>query len=190
LTLENDKLSAIAGLAQFFHRYTGAHYMAGLWEEDLHNSLLWSTCHREVKRPLAPRAPTWSWASLDARVNFEDPTETRERSGFQISNIKFEATYFGSDIFGRIESAGLTLDGLLQPIRLRTFSRNEAVVYKITDGSSRVLDGRAYIDEMDKAEDLISEGSELYGLSLFEAFVSTLMKCLWTLCFYRGLRNH
>jgi len=60
LTFGSDKLSAIAGLARFFHQYSGAHYMAGLWEEDLHHSLLWSlpVHQRGVKRPSPPRAPT------------------------------------------------------------------------------------------------------------------------------------
>lgn len=64
LTFESDRLAAIAGLAREIGRQTGFAYKAGIWEEDLHNGLLW-TVQCRGSEPQKYRAPSWSWASLD-----------------------------------------------------------------------------------------------------------------------------
>lgn len=75
LTKEQDKLPALSGLAQVYHKATGDTYLAGLWEASLPHGLCWYnigwTGHKFHKkrgigrRPRAFRAPSWSWASID-----------------------------------------------------------------------------------------------------------------------------
>ena len=45
LTNENDKLPALSGLAQIYHRKTGDSYLAGLWRNSILHDLCWYNCH-------------------------------------------------------------------------------------------------------------------------------------------------
>jgi len=74
LTYGDDKLPAIQGIAQHFVRSLPSdRYVAGLWANDMVRGLAWS---REPERyrktpqvhPRTQHIPTWSWASLDHRI--------------------------------------------------------------------------------------------------------------------------
>lgn len=69
LTDPQDKLVAIAGLAARYSTRFGTQlglYFCGHWEHFLIESLLWDVHRRDVPpRPKIPRAPSWSWASVD-----------------------------------------------------------------------------------------------------------------------------
>ncbi|KAK7212931.1 hypothetical protein V2G26_020109 [Clonostachys chloroleuca] len=73
-TKNTDKLVAISGLAKRMGGALKDRYLAGLWEGDLPSNMLWyvhsvgGKCCRSEKY----RAPSWSWASLEAEedVNF------------------------------------------------------------------------------------------------------------------------
>ncbi|KAI1386674.1 heterokaryon incompatibility protein-domain-containing protein [Hypoxylon trugodes] len=68
LSVESDKLPAIAALAHEHAKITGDKYLAGLWDSNILQHLLWYCRTGESRRPGSYRAPTWSWASVDARV--------------------------------------------------------------------------------------------------------------------------
>ncbi|KAK0710292.1 heterokaryon incompatibility protein-domain-containing protein, partial [Lasiosphaeria miniovina] len=92
LTVADDKLPAIAGVATVIATETGDSYFAGLWAAHIHEDLCWRVCcyneyfDRDAKgmqtvpkrgarvgaatRPKDYRAPTWSWASLDAPIKY------------------------------------------------------------------------------------------------------------------------
>jgi hypothetical protein len=84
LTLPNDKLPAISGLARALSdvdptviqtKDRPEEYLAGLWRPYLLDHLLWSTApflrHPHASKP-APvdRAPSFSWASVDSEIYF------------------------------------------------------------------------------------------------------------------------
>lgn len=83
LTNEKDKLPALSGMAQICNERINDTYLAGLWQISLHRGLCWyhlkdrdsyyasTVVHYPVKlgvgrRSRGFRAPSWSWASLDA----------------------------------------------------------------------------------------------------------------------------
>lgn len=91
LPRENDKSSAIAGLAYVFaclisqrqivtgpSKPKGDTYVCGLWQKDLPFGLLWSSGsfhkwrNKFVKYPSTPRAPSWSWLSVDGPLQWPD----------------------------------------------------------------------------------------------------------------------
>lgn len=91
LPREKDKSSAIAGLAYVFaclisqrQTVTGPSkpradtYICGLWQNDLPFGLLWSSGsfhkwrNKFVKYPSTPRAPSWSWLSVDGSLQWPD----------------------------------------------------------------------------------------------------------------------
>ncbi|KAF2669449.1 HET-domain-containing protein [Microthyrium microscopicum] len=80
LSYSTDRLPAIAGLAQEFHRDIPGRYLAGLWENALLGDLIWYVVGRQPGkiRPLT-FAPTWSWASANCWIYYPTiSTKTNE----------------------------------------------------------------------------------------------------------------
>jgi hypothetical protein len=101
LTHESDRLAAVYGLARSMQDAANIPYVAGLWEDHLHQQLMWHVERRVVEIDkrifgdpdsamsmwspknviLAPRpqgpyqravvAPSWSWATVNRRVKWE-----------------------------------------------------------------------------------------------------------------------
>jgi hypothetical protein len=71
LTMERDKLPAIAGVAKVLGcQEDRGRYLDGLWEKDFFKQALWWVwSNREnVRKPKQYRAPSFSWASVDAEI--------------------------------------------------------------------------------------------------------------------------
>ncbi|KAH7364326.1 hypothetical protein BKA65DRAFT_134867 [Rhexocercosporidium sp. MPI-PUGE-AT-0058] len=72
LSVAQDKLPALAGVASEIASLSGQKYLAGLWSNDLIHSLLW--CRDFATTPLPPpleyRAPSWSWAAIDSPITW------------------------------------------------------------------------------------------------------------------------
>ncbi|KAH8624427.1 hypothetical protein IG631_21166 [Alternaria alternata] len=70
----SDKLIAISAVAQRLVNLTEGkwgRYYAGIWTEHFFQQLLWATSESEIaKRPVRYRAPSWSWAAIDGRVDW------------------------------------------------------------------------------------------------------------------------
>ncbi|KAK4541056.1 hypothetical protein LTR36_008281 [Oleoguttula mirabilis] len=64
-----DKLPAFAGLAEAFARARDDVYLAGLWKRRLVHDLMWEARTNRETRRHAWRAPSWSWASIDAGID-------------------------------------------------------------------------------------------------------------------------
>ncbi|PVH85125.1 HET-domain-containing protein, partial [Cadophora sp. DSE1049] len=63
LTVEQDRFPALSGIARQIEKRTRYHYKAGMWAEDLHVGLLWSSNGTGRKRENI-ECPSWSWASV------------------------------------------------------------------------------------------------------------------------------
>jgi hypothetical protein len=126
LTLEDDKLPALSGLARELSTQKGDHYVAGLWEHDLVEGLLWRVVdHRlpEERRPRTHRGPTWSWVYVDGQVSFWNCSSEEERRISNINARKNHATAIITGItlelltkanpFGVVTAGEITLEGLL-----------------------------------------------------------------------------
>ncbi len=141
LTRAEDKFPAISSLAmQFASKFgSGCLYYAGLWHgsQEAHkdllvHGLLWAKQRTAiVTRRLSPwRAPSWSWASVDGRIDYA----WTHRLSDQVTRYEF-VTSFRSEIFvenpiarvdlvskedptGQIQHGGLHLRGPLAEGRL------------------------------------------------------------------------
>ena len=69
LTKETDKLIAISGIAKKLQDQLGGHYVAGMWIQKLEEQLIWWNPDARKRRPLRYRAPSWSWLSLDEKID-------------------------------------------------------------------------------------------------------------------------
>ena len=75
----NDKLTALAGMAQYIEPTINSDYLFGMWADDLVRGLLWSSTVQlgapsfrvPLRRPAVRRAPSWSWASVDGPVQLQ-----------------------------------------------------------------------------------------------------------------------
>lgn len=80
LTQETDKLVAVSGVASAFSKYLKTDYFAGLWGRFLLLDLLWYVPDpSRSQRQRSYRAPTWSWASVDGVIHWEDITWKEDR---------------------------------------------------------------------------------------------------------------
>lgn len=78
LTMPEDRLPALAGIARELENTWGDIYIAGMWRSDLLSWLLWRSEPKAVPAPSGEaqpksvgwRAPSWSWASVDGVVTF------------------------------------------------------------------------------------------------------------------------
>jgi hypothetical protein len=72
LSYLEDKLTALAGVAEAFQQQTLVEYLAGLWSGDmLPRLLLWQASRTDDYTPCPIyTAPSWSWASLNSPVYF------------------------------------------------------------------------------------------------------------------------
>ncbi|KAF2825211.1 HET-domain-containing protein, partial [Ophiobolus disseminans] len=68
-----DKFPAISAVAAEFSKLTSDEYLAGLWRSNLPRDLLWTTPEAATHRPNTWRAPSWSWASVEDAVFYNQP---------------------------------------------------------------------------------------------------------------------
>lgn len=75
LTFSFDKLPALAGIASRVHDITKDDYLAGHWRRELERSLFWrvetESGSGHPGRVKEYRAPSWSWASVNASTKFQ-----------------------------------------------------------------------------------------------------------------------
>ena len=72
LTKPRDRLIALAGVAEHFD-WQGSRYLAGLWSIELPWGLLWKVVTKRQERPRKYRAPSWSWAAVDGKIEGYNP---------------------------------------------------------------------------------------------------------------------
>ena len=127
LTKESDKLPALSGLANLIATNSGDTYLAGLWKSSLMTELGWSikavephhmcddlehdasmpAAHKStIKYPSQYRAPSWSWASVDAEIDYSGSTF---KGACLASLVNVCVKPLGKDPFGRLISGQLKL---------------------------------------------------------------------------------
>ncbi|KAJ0109411.1 Uncharacterized protein J7T55_000336 [Diaporthe amygdali] len=121
LTYAQDKLAALAGIAEEYGKDTGWTYLCGLWQEIVLKCLCW---YRKSSIP-APRPdasfPTWSWASTATSVGF--PSKSVQEIQFESCHITYKNE--GSPYVGDIEVAVLNIRGDAFPANLTPCSDHD-----------------------------------------------------------------
>jgi hypothetical protein len=113
LTKEEDKLVAIQGVAKQLGDALGDQLIAGLWHNRLLEELCWFPRYFRndppIREPGKWRAPTWSWASSNARIWVSNTT--KYHSGCQDKQIwgDLESIDVKADASGRLEHASFRI---------------------------------------------------------------------------------
>ncbi|KAK9420684.1 putative heterokaryon incompatibility protein [Seiridium unicorne] len=113
LTVQSDKLTALAGLARRFSTPSMGKYLAGIWYSQLPDALAWRI--QLPKKPGQYRAPSWSWASLDGEV-MGIGSAFRTEGANCIKALDAGCTPAGEDPFGAVSDGYILLQGKFAPL--------------------------------------------------------------------------
>jgi hypothetical protein len=113
ISLQEDRLAALAGIAAELNDYRPDSYLAGFWEQSMERLLLWFPM-TSSKRPHDPltEGPSWSWASCEGGIVFEFIRELY----FNITSCSVEL-FDDNSRFGRVKSGILTISAAVRTIR-------------------------------------------------------------------------
>ncbi|KAB2577028.1 Heterokaryon incompatibility protein [Lasiodiplodia theobromae] len=154
LTRSQDKLIAVQALAETMRDATGDTYVAGLWKSHIIEDVLWRTDvdallppgarHQAIRRPRLWRAPTWSWASLDCRIearsawNYSVPG-CHDDGKSLVREMIPEVEGFDGVETGQLNDAWMRVKGLLyrnsQPLSLRILE-NPLSLYRAAEDAT------------------------------------------------------
>jgi hypothetical protein len=111
VTKTEDRLVAIAGLAQLIYEQTKIQYVAGMWRNSLVNDLRWFVVNRHHRiKPYV--APSWSWASVLGKVNYLRNSQSDQFDQFDTAYIEVldvHLSYATENPFGELSGASLQL---------------------------------------------------------------------------------
>ncbi|KAF2273588.1 HET-domain-containing protein [Westerdykella ornata] len=120
LTVSEDRLPALSGLVSTLAKGSrlGDEYVSGLWKSTLAQDLLWHvpSGSEKDKKGLLPRpyAPSWSWASLNAPVEYA-PANPGIANSFEVVDIVCEPV--GGNPYGPVtEHSYIEVSGLCVPV--------------------------------------------------------------------------
>jgi hypothetical protein len=122
LTQASDKLVAISAIARELRPFLDCRYVAGHWERDLVRQLAW-TGEVWSERANVYRAPSWSWASVDATIRDFKGLYSEDKSREQIWNalvdiLDVNVELETDDPMGQVRSGSLRLRGVLFPVHV------------------------------------------------------------------------
>ncbi|KAI5853654.1 HET-domain-containing protein [Durotheca rogersii] len=139
LTVSQDKLTALAGVARAIAEETGDRYFAGLWAKHFLEDLCWRTYPQEeiddrrdskitpklgkllgtVRKPATYRAPSWSWASLDGPIRHI----ALSYSKLVAKLINCSTVPAGKDPYGRVSGGKLGIQGPIYQVKPHELKR-------------------------------------------------------------------
>lgn len=110
ITNRGDLLPAIAGIAIIIKERTGYNYVCGLWKEDLHRGLLW-TSRRSASRLKDDPVPSWSWASLNIPQHHVQLALEKYEQGHKAEIMGYCIKTVGNIEFAPVVRAEITIRG-------------------------------------------------------------------------------
>jgi hypothetical protein len=121
LTIETDRLVAIAGLAEILQPLLNDRYEAGLWRSRLHHHLLWAAIEPDYsERSTDYIAPSWSWASIIGQTIMYNSTRWEDViSLIEIEDITVRPVGFSQ--FSQVTQGYLALKGSLAKLDFHTY---------------------------------------------------------------------
>jgi hypothetical protein len=114
LTIEQDRLPALSGVASDFQKATDDQYLAGLWKDDLPRALTWCIQSEKFQPPyLNYIAPSWSWASNSNDMSYVIPSYSIHFRG-DLEILHGKITLAGVNPYGEVKDGYLEVRGRIQ----------------------------------------------------------------------------
>ena len=176
LTKAEDKVIALSGYARmkFEELPEACNYLAGMWTHYLESQLLWRVnpvftngkFEYPSKRPDKYRAPTWSWAAVDAPQGITCGEITSNMLYIKVENHAIELEV-SSNKFGLVKGGHLELLGVLKHIELNKREINGTVRYgwglRSTEGrGNSTTHWIVYLDSPDSDVDILGSHGRMY----------------------------
>lgn len=213
LTKPEDKLIALSGIAQRMHARINhtpysprsydpqnfnpesydQRYLAGMWDYNLQYQLLW---HVEPlwdgrnqrflypsTRPRQYRAPSWSWAAVDAVQGITYGEILEHELLFKVVDAKVSPKDGG--YFGTVECGLLVLASDVQPKRIELRERREngktTYSWKIIESNGDRLENRfciVWLDSPASDRDIFAVNRQIYCLPVTSRYQRPEFTCL------------
>lgn len=160
LTYWSDRLVAISGCARLISSrnrldkdvdYAQQHYLAGMWRVNMVQQLIWKALS-PGERARGPDAPSWSWASLRAPIEFEATASCHITSSVDL--VRAETYLSGRDDYGPVTG------GILQ-LRCNSLARMRFEraridgLYRLRTHNGLILSSRVFLDELPSWDDSV-----------------------------------
>jgi hypothetical protein len=152
LSYLEDKLTALAGLAEAFQQQNSVEYLAGLWSGDmLPRLLLWQASRTDDYTPCSIyTAPSWSWASLSSPVYFSTVYSHHSYDWYDVDGATREIILESRKLpFGRVTGGYLKLSahirhGIYHPPQYITWKSPSTSSASLEDSESAAV---TYVDD-------------------------------------------
>lgn len=112
LTFSSDKLPSLSGIVSLLQPSLQTRYIAGHWESNLLQSLIW--CCDAGEDEIAGGgyvAPSWSWASAPRAVRRWDLNSGNAPCTILSTILSIHVTHTGTDKFGAVQDGHLRIRG-------------------------------------------------------------------------------
>lgn len=198
LTCADDKLPALSGLARHYREKDGGTYLAGIWLESLIDQLCWCIDYtfgphvsNTWSKPADYRAPSWSWASIDGQIIFDQSSEGLKDGDLDI--LTAETTPVGRDPMGRVSNGSICVRAKLCNQKWKRKYQGYGAWYYASATSNKLDIGTNDLSEntpqshaellLDLEDDAIKE-LELWSLPLKDNFALALVPVKGTAATY------
>jgi len=175
LTKQNDKLIALGGIARMM---SGAglihdHYIAGMWRKHLESQLLWRVdlvrkkglFIFDSKRPEYYRAPTFSWASVDAPggILYSEVTDKNLEIKVEDVILSYRSE---QNKFGVVTGGFIILSGVLKRVQMSDSGKNTRYSWQLLRNGNTVEPRYTvvYLDSPSSSSDIFGPDSHVYIL--------------------------
>ena len=156
LTMPNDKIIALSGLAKLYQQATGDDYIAGFWRSHILEGLNWYVIRPARRGFFEYRAPSWSWAATDGAVEFNGSLSLYLA---QVLDVHIVCSTL--DPTGQVYGAFIDLEAVVIPaIYRKGDSRYSTCRLKI--GNHNVAEAFAYQDNLGEG---FEDDSEVHCLA-------------------------
>ncbi|KAI1407290.1 heterokaryon incompatibility protein-domain-containing protein [Hypoxylon sp. FL1857] len=149
LTRQSDRLPALIGLARKFESITSGTYIAGMWQDNLIEDMVWKRDGDAGFRPPDQlNAPSFSWASILGSISYQPGRwgyrGTREYHS-RLLHVHIPATADGLD--SGLESGFVVLQGPVMNATLSSPKPEEPGSYRLTVGDRHYFSEVIAFDE-------------------------------------------
>jgi hypothetical protein len=149
LTNSADKLPALSGLASEVQKRMRCRYLAGLWEHRLHFFLMWKRLEgSSFQRPLAYRAPSWSWAAVDGPIDYSDAIFCDHSIKSAMGAFAVQSVPAGRDPRGQIKDGSIRFLGRIKPAKLYSEPSSPRRIVDTSRGKCTVFCTRDFEDDL------------------------------------------
>lgn len=102
-----DRLIALSGVAKdlWLRRDQQDEYLVGLWRNTITHDLIWKPSQQDCT-PISPMVPSWSWASQNKQVLYDDDHDECSPDCAQFLGSRLVGDRFGHSVTGSIRLNG------------------------------------------------------------------------------------